>query len=83
MYYIESKFKTRVMIGMVGTAGFIYFFNNPDNPDNFDVAKTFVKNGFALSWKTFRNFFVYPPILCNGCSESNQHLMRDSDNARQ
>ena len=53
MYMIESRFKTRVMTGLFGAIGFIYFYNNPDN---FDAVKVYVKNVCFSSYNSLSGF---------------------------
>ena len=63
MYMIESRFKTRVMTGLFGAIGFIYFYNNPDN---FDAVKVYVKNVCFSSYNSLSGFLkinLYPNRL--------------------
>lgn len=63
MYMIEPRFKTRVMTGLFGAIGFIYFYNNPDN---FDAVKVYVKNVCFSSYNSLSGFFkfnLYPNRL--------------------
>ena len=63
MYMIESRFKTRVMTGLFGAIGFIYFYNNPDN---FDAVKVYVKNVCVSSYNSLSGFLkinLYPNRL--------------------
>lgn len=53
---IEYRFKTRIMSGLVGAIGFIYFYNNPDN---FDAAKVYVKNVCFSSYNSLSGFFKF------------------------
>ena len=56
MYMIEPRFKTRVMTGLFGAIGFIYFYNNPDN---FDAVKVYVKNVCFSSYNSLSGFFKF------------------------
>lgn len=78
---IESRFKIRVMTGLFGAIGIIYFYNNPDNPDNpdnFDAAKVYIKNAYFSSYNSLSGFFKFN-LYSNRLITANEVVVNGSE----